>query len=122
MSKAPSDLTRRDVLVAAAAAGASTGFPSAASEASEDDAIRPFRIDVPEDALVDLRRRIAMTRWPDRETVGDESQGVQLAAIQEIARYWGTDYDWRKCEARSTNDGPTGNSRSRSPSGAPTRP
>jgi hypothetical protein len=67
---------------------------------SGDNAIRPFRVDLPEDALVDLRRRIAMTRWPERETVGDESQGVQLAAIQEVARYWGTDYDWRKCEAK----------------------
>ena len=67
---------------------------------SEDIAIRPFRVNVPEDALADLRRRIAMTRWPDRETVSDESQGVQLATIQELARYWGTDYDWRKIEAR----------------------
>ncbi|HEX9169256.1 MAG TPA: alpha/beta fold hydrolase [Roseiarcus sp.] len=100
MSKAPSDPTRRDVLVAAAAAGASGGFPSAARASSEDDAIRPFQVDVPEDALIDLRRRIAMTRWPDKETVGDESQGVQLAAMQEIARYWGSDYDWRRCEAK----------------------
>jgi hypothetical protein len=103
MSKASSEPTRRDLLVAAAAAGASTGFPGAAraaSEASGADAIRPFRVDVPEEALVDLRRRIATTRWPDRETVAEESQGVQLAAIQEIARYWGTDYDWRKCEAK----------------------
>ena len=98
-----SDPTRRDLLVAAAAAGVSstlTGAASAISAASENDAIRPFRVDVPEDALVDLRRRIAMTRWPDRETVGDESQGVQLADMQEVARYWGTDYDWRKCEAK----------------------
>jgi hypothetical protein len=65
-----------------------------------DNAIRPFSIDVPEDALVDLRGRIAMTRWPDRETVEDQSQGVQLKTIQELARYWGTDYDWRKIEAR----------------------
>jgi pimeloyl-ACP methyl ester carboxylesterase len=62
--------------------------------------IRPFRIDVPEVALVDLRRRIAATRWPDRETVTDQSQGVPLAKIQELVRYWGTDYDWRKAEAR----------------------
>ncbi len=64
------------------------------------DAIRPFRIDVPEEALVDLRRRVAATRWPDRETVTDTSQGVPLAMIQELSRYWGTDYDWRKCEAK----------------------
>jgi pimeloyl-ACP methyl ester carboxylesterase len=103
MSKVLSEPTRRGLLFAAAAAGASSGFPGAAraaTEASGDDAIRPFRVDLPEDALVDLRRRITMTRWPDRETVGDASQGVQLAAIQEVARYWGTDYDWRKCEAK----------------------
>src|SRR3989454_3811331 len=62
-------------------------------------AVRPFRINVPEEALVDLRRRIAATRWPDRETVTDRSQGAQLAKIQELVRYWGTDYDWRKVEA-----------------------
>ena len=56
--------------------------------------------DVPEEALIDLRRRMAATRWPDRETVTDESQGVQLATMQELARYWATDYDWRKCEAK----------------------
>jgi hypothetical protein len=64
------------------------------------DAIRPFRIDVPDVALADLQLRILATRWPDRETVTDESQGVQLATIHELARYWGTDYDWRKVEAR----------------------
>ncbi len=63
-------------------------------------AIRPFRINVPEEALVDLRRRVTATRWPDRETVTDRSQGAQLAKIQELVRYWGTDYDWRKVEAQ----------------------
>jgi pimeloyl-ACP methyl ester carboxylesterase len=63
-------------------------------------AIRPFHVDVPEDDLVDLRRRIAATRWPERETVADQSQGVQLATIQELARYWSTDYDLRRFEAR----------------------
>src|SRR5881398_2586934 len=63
-------------------------------------AIRPFRINVPEEDLVELRRRIAATRWPEKETVADQSQGVQLATIQRLARYWGTEYDWRKCEAR----------------------
>jgi len=63
-------------------------------------AIRPFRVHVPESQLVDLRRRINATRWPDRETVPDESQGVQLATIQGLAHYWATGYDWRKCEAR----------------------
>ena len=62
--------------------------------------IRPFHIDMPEEALVELRRRIAATRWPEKETVGDESQGVPLATIQELARYWATDYDWRACEER----------------------
>src|SRR5687768_17874556 len=66
----------------------------------EGVAVRPFRIDVPEEDLVDLRRRIADTQWPEKETVADQSQGVQLATIQELARYWATDYDWRKCEAK----------------------
>ena len=59
-------------------------------------AIRPFRFEVPEEDLVDLRQRIAATRWPERETVTDASQGVQLATMQALARYWATDYDWRK--------------------------
>src|ERR687897_1081124 len=61
--------------------------------------VRPFRVDVPEEDLVDLRRRIAATQWPEKETVADDSQGVRLAAIQELARYWATDYDWHKVEA-----------------------
>jgi pimeloyl-ACP methyl ester carboxylesterase len=70
-------------------------------EAREEVAVRPFRIDdVSEENLVDLRRRIAATQWPEKETVADESQGVQLATMQELARYWATDYDWRKCEAK----------------------
>ena len=67
---------------------------------SEKTAIRPFKVNIPEAELADLRRRIDATRWPDRETVTDESQGVQLATIQKLARYWATDYDWRKVEAR----------------------
>jgi pimeloyl-ACP methyl ester carboxylesterase len=67
--------------------------------ASDDNAIRPFRVEVPEAALVDLRQRLAATRWPDRETVGDRSQGAPLGNLQELVRYWGTDYDWRKAEA-----------------------
>jgi pimeloyl-ACP methyl ester carboxylesterase len=62
--------------------------------------IRPFQVDVPEEELDDLRRRIDATRWPDRETVADESQGVQLATMQELVRYWGTEYDFRRFEAR----------------------
>src|SRR5215208_6280695 len=63
-------------------------------------AVRPFRVDVPEEDLDDLRRRIAATRWPERETVDDSSQGVRLATIRELARYWDTDYDLRRFEAR----------------------
>jgi pimeloyl-ACP methyl ester carboxylesterase len=62
-------------------------------------AVRPFRVSVPEEALADLRRRIEATVWPERETVADTSQGVPLATMQELARYWATEYDWRKCEA-----------------------
>ena len=72
----------------------------AAVTAKGPDAIRPFHIDVPEEALVDLRRRIAATRWPDKETVSDASQGVQLATMKALARHWATDHDWRKCEAK----------------------
>ena len=63
-------------------------------------AIRPFRAHVPDVDLADLRRRLAATRWPDKETVADQSQGAQLAKLQELVRYWGTDYDWRKAEAK----------------------
>jgi pimeloyl-ACP methyl ester carboxylesterase len=62
--------------------------------------VRPFRVEVPEEDLVDLRRRIAATQWPEKETVADQSQGVPLATMQELARYWATDYDWRKVEAQ----------------------
>ena len=67
---------------------------------SNDNDIRPFQVDIPESELADLRRRIAATRWPTKELVADRSQGVQLATMQELARYWTTEYDWRKCEAR----------------------
>ena len=70
---------------------------SAVESATE---IRPFQLDVPEEQLAELRRRIAATRWPSRELVDDRSQGVQLAAIQALARYWATEYDWRRHEAR----------------------
>jgi pimeloyl-ACP methyl ester carboxylesterase len=67
---------------------------------SDKTAIRPFHVNVPEAELTELRRRIHVTKWPERETVTDQSQGVQLATIQELARYWATDYDWRKVEAK----------------------
>jgi pimeloyl-ACP methyl ester carboxylesterase len=75
-------------------------LPAELDAGAEDSTIRPFHIDVPEEELVDLRERIAATRWPEKETVDDPSQGVQLATIQALARYWATEYDWRKCEAK----------------------
>ncbi len=69
-------------------------------DAAEETTIRSFHIDVPEDDLAELRRRIAATRWPSKELVADRSQGVQLGPLQELARYWATDYDWRKAEAK----------------------
>src|SRR5882757_4462462 len=66
---------------------------------AEKSGIRPLRVNVPEAELAELRRRIDATRWPDRETVTDQTQGVQLATTQALARYWAADYDWRKVEA-----------------------
>ncbi len=85
------------------APGGQTGTPVAATanvQPNEDKSIRPFHVHVSDKALADLRRRIRETRWPDRETVPDRSQGGQLAKTQEIARYWGSGYDWRKAEAK----------------------
>ena len=62
--------------------------------------VRPFQVNVPEDDLDDLRRRILATRWPEKETVEDASQGPRLATMQALARYWAEEYDWRKCEKR----------------------
>ena len=81
-------------------AAAMTVIPAASPAAVGSDAIRPFQPSIPEEALIDLRRRVLATRWPDRETVTDSSQGVRLATVQALARYWATDYDWRMCEAR----------------------
>jgi pimeloyl-ACP methyl ester carboxylesterase len=110
--------SRRSFLAISAAAGAASVLPAqlaAAGDATrpqshnqegsamgtpDANAIRPFSIDVPEEELADLRRRILATRWPDQETVKDQSQGVQLAKIQDLARYWGTEHDWRKAEAK----------------------
>jgi pimeloyl-ACP methyl ester carboxylesterase len=76
------------------------GAGTAAVSPSDDQAIRPFHISFPQTDLVDLRRRIVATRWPDKETVTDETQGVQFATMQKLAHYWATDYDWRKVEDR----------------------
>ncbi len=73
---------------------------SVTTEKSGTTAMRPFRVDIPEEALEDLRRRVEAVRLPSKELVQDRSQGVQLATIQELARYWTTEYDWRRCEAR----------------------
>src|SRR5271169_5840922 len=72
----------------------------ATRQAAEDPSIRPFTVSVPQAKLDELRRRIAATQWPEKETVADESQGVQLATMRELAGYWSTAYDWRKCEAK----------------------
>ena len=90
------------VMASAVALSVPCHFAQAASVAAvvsaagkRDTSIRPFKIHVPESELADLRKRIADTRWPDRETVGDASQGVQLATVQGLLKYWGNGYDWR---------------------------
>jgi len=88
------------LFVFAAPTYAQTPTAPATGQAAEDRSIRPFKVQIPQAALDDLRRRIAATRWPDKETVDDSSQGAQLAKLQALLRYWGTDYDWRKVEAR----------------------
>jgi pimeloyl-ACP methyl ester carboxylesterase len=82
---------------AASAVKSSSEKPGATVEAKS---VRPFRFTASEEALTDLRRRIAATRWPEKETVSDATQGVQLATMQNLAKYWGSEYDWRKCEAK----------------------
>ena len=97
----PTSLPTRRGFLASSAAAATVGLlPAELRAATGDDAIRPFRVDFPDSALVDLRLRIASTKWPERETVADSTQGVQLATIKELARYWATSHDWRKVEAR----------------------
>jgi pimeloyl-ACP methyl ester carboxylesterase len=95
---------RRRLLGAAAvtlgAASALSLFPQRLAAAVDGTAIRPFHVSVPEDDLIDLRRRVLATRWPAKETVADQSQGVQLGKLKDLLRYWGTDYDWRKVEAK----------------------
>jgi pimeloyl-ACP methyl ester carboxylesterase len=87
-------------VIAMATTTSLTSSSTPAAGGNNDTAIRPFRVTVPEQDLAELRRRIAATRWPTKELVGDRSQGVQLATLRALARYWTTDYDWRKVEAR----------------------
>lgn len=93
-------LTRRELFAVAVAAGAFAPFAGATQAADRADPIRRFTVKVPQEEIDDLRRRIAATRWPDTETVGDASQGPQLANVRELVDYWGSDYDWRKAEAQ----------------------
>ena len=95
---------RREFLSTAATgiavAGAATLFPAYVAQAVASEAIRPLQVNFSDEALLDLRRRLVATRWSEKETVDDDSQGVPLATLQELVRYWQTDYDWRKVEAR----------------------
>jgi hypothetical protein len=95
---------RRQFLSTAAlgivSASAASVFSTHPAPAAESGAIRPFHIDIPREGLINLRERLMTTRWPDRETVADPSQGVQLRTVQQLAQYWQEDYDWRKVEAR----------------------
>jgi len=88
----------RNAVSAVALASVLLAAPARSAETGES--IRPFKVNVPQTALDDLKRRIAATRWPDKETVADSSQGAQLAKLQELLRYWGGSYDWRKAEAQ----------------------
>ena len=83
-----------------AAAGAASLFPALRAEAATSEKIRPSKYKASKEELADLHRRVAATRWPDKETVSDTTQGVQLATTRKLAKYWATDYDWRKMEAR----------------------
>ncbi len=78
----------------------STATQQGTQQAPDKNALRPFHVNVPEVELNELRRRILATKWPERETVKDATQGVQLATIQALARYWATEYDWRKIDAK----------------------
>jgi pimeloyl-ACP methyl ester carboxylesterase len=92
--------SRRDFLAGTVALGAANLLSTDARAQAADEAIRPFRVNIPQAEVDELRRRIAATRWPDRELVADRSQGVQLATFRELVRYWGTEHDWRKAEAK----------------------
>jgi pimeloyl-ACP methyl ester carboxylesterase len=100
MSAASFSLSRRGVLAAPVAAGVLGLIPAGFEALADAGDIRPFHVDFSEQDLVDLRRRIAATRWPDKETVDDQSQGIQLAKLKPLVEYWGSGYDWRKAEAK----------------------
>lgn len=100
MSTTSRSPTRRELLAATAAAGAVSMLIGAQRAAASGESIRPFTVNIPQKEVTELRQRIAAARWPERETVTDSSQGVPLATMRELARYWGTDYDWRKCETK----------------------
>src|SRR5262245_34901264 len=85
------------ILALSSTSGRRVGLTAAENNGT---AIRPFRVHVPQADLTELRRRVLATRWPEQETVTDQSQGMPLALIQDLARYWATDYDWRKAEAK----------------------
>ena len=96
--------SRQFILVTAIATTIGPVFADSSSQtvpsSGQADSMRPFRVKFPEEALSDLRRRLIATRWPEKETVNDESQGVQLATMKQLVRYWSSDYDWRKIEAK----------------------
>jgi pimeloyl-ACP methyl ester carboxylesterase len=100
MSTPSSSPTRRDFLALSAAAGAAGMIPASVRAATGGESMRPFSFNAPEEAIVDLRRRLAATRWPERETVTDHTQGVQLATMQALVDYWEKSHDWRKIEAK----------------------
>jgi pimeloyl-ACP methyl ester carboxylesterase len=100
MAAASLSPTQRELLADTTTVGAVSVLPGTPRATAGGDSTRPFQFSAPEEQLVDLRRRIAATKWPGREGVKDGSQGVQLATMQKLARYWATDYDWRKVEAR----------------------
>jgi pimeloyl-ACP methyl ester carboxylesterase len=100
MSATSSSPTRRTLLATSAAAGALSLLPGSATLAATQPAIRPFHVHFSNEALADLRRRILATKWAEREQVSDTTQGVQLDTMKKLARYWASDYDWRKVEAR----------------------
>jgi pimeloyl-ACP methyl ester carboxylesterase len=99
MSASLLSFSRRGFL-ASSAAIATSSLLAASARAATEGSIRPFRVNISEEQIADLHRRVLATRWPERETVPDRSQGMQLAKIRELARYWARDYDWRKVEAR----------------------